>query len=178
MPRILVAITGASGVVYGFRLLEVLGEKGIDVSCILSDAAKKIVAHELETKEKCYSEEDIEAPFSSGSHHIDAMVIAPCSMKTLAAIANGLASNLITRSADVVIKEGRKLVIVPRETPLNAIHLENMLKLSRLGVTILPAMPAFYHNPKNIEDLVDFIVGKILDVLDIENDLFTRWGGP
>lgn len=175
--KVLVAITGASGAVYGTRLLEVLREKNIEVSCILSDAAKKIIAHELGGFDfKCHSESDIMAPFASGSHRIDAMIVIPCSMKTLAAIANGITSNLITRSADVTMKEGRRLILVPRETPLNAVNIENMLKLSRLGVTILPAMPAFYHNPKTIEGLVDFIVGKVLDALGIENDLFKRWG--
>jgi len=177
--KVLVAITGASGVIYGKRLLEVLKEKKIDASCVLSDSAKKIIAYELEEFDfEHHRENEIAAPFASGSHKIDSMVVIPCSMKTLATIANGITSNLIARSADVTIKEGRKLVIVPRETPLNAIHLENMLKLSRLGVTILPPMPGFYHNPKSIDDLVDFIVGKVLDVLGIENDLFNRWEGP
>ncbi|MEE9593785.1 MAG: UbiX family flavin prenyltransferase [Candidatus Hydrothermarchaeales archaeon] len=177
--KVLVAITGASGVVYGKRLLEVLMEKNIETSCVLSDAAKKIIAHEIGKFDFDYHREnDITAPFASGSHKIDAMVVIPCSMKTLASIANGITSNLIARSADVTIKEGRQLILVPRETPLNAIHLENMLKLSRLGVTILPPMPAFYHKPKTLEDLVDFIVGKVLDVLRIENDLFNRWDGP
>ncbi len=178
--RVLVAITGASGVVYGRRLLEVLKEKRVEADCILSGGAKGIIDHELggwKGGEKCYDESDIGAPFASGSQSVDAMVVVPCSMKTLSAIANGYASNLITRSADVAIKEGKKLVIVPRETPLNAIHLENMLKLSRIGVTILPAMPAFYHKPKKMGDLVDFVVGKILDSLGIENDLYARWRG-
>jgi len=172
--NVLVGITGASGTVYALRLLEVLKEKGIDTDCIASKTAKKIAKHEG-VDFSCYSEDDIEARFSSGSFRVDAMVIVPCSMKTLSAIANGYSSNLITRSADVMIKEGRKLVLVPRETPLSPIHLENMLKLSRIGVTILPAMPAFYPRPEKVEDMVDFIVGKILDNIGIENDMFRRW---
>lgn len=173
--KILLAITGASGAVYGLRLLEVLKEKNVETECIVSDAAKKIIKHEALKIPKCYSEKDIEAPFSSGSFKIDAVVIVPCSMKTLSAIANGFSHNLITRSADVAIKEKKKLILVPRETPLSAIHLENMLKLARLGVVILPAMPGFYHKPKKIEDLVNFVVGKILDSLGIENELYKRW---
>lgn len=175
--KVLLAITGASGVIYGLKLLEVLKEKSVEVECIVSDAAKKIIKHEIEAAKipKCYTEKDIEAPFSSGSFDLDAMVVAPCSMKTLSAIASGFSHNLITRSADVAIKEKKKLILVPRETPLSAIHLENMLKLARLGVIILPAMPGFYHKPKKIEDLVDFIVGKILDSLGIENELYKRW---
>jgi 4-hydroxy-3-polyprenylbenzoate decarboxylase len=175
--KVLVAITGASGVVYGKRLLEVLREKKIETSCILSDVAKKIISYELgEFDFKCRSEDEIMAPSASGSHKIDAMVVIPCSMKTLASIANGITSNLITRSADVTIKEGRRLVLVPRETPLNAVNIENMLKLSRIGVTILPAMPAFYQKPETINELVDFVVGKVLDVLGIEHNLFSPWG--
>lgn len=173
--KVLVGITGASGIVYAKRLLEVLNEQGIETDCIASDAAKKIARHEG-VKFNCMSEDNIEAAFASGSFHVDAMVIVPCSMKTLSAVATGYASNLITRSADVMIKEGRKLVLVPRETPLSPIHLENMLKLSRIGVTILPAMPAFYPKPEKIEDMVDFIVGKILDNMGVENDMFKRWG--
>jgi 4-hydroxy-3-polyprenylbenzoate decarboxylase len=176
---ILVAITGASGTVYGVRLLEVLRKLGVETSCVVSDAARKLIKHEVgeaNILRDCYSEDDLEAPFSSGSYGLDAMVIVPCSMKTLSAIANGYSSSLITRSADVLIKENRKLILVPRETPLNAIHLENMLKLARLGVTILPAMPAYYHKPEKVSDLVDFIVGKILDSLGIENSLYKRWG--
>jgi len=178
--KVVVAITGASGVIYGVRLLEVLKEKGIESPCIISDAAKLIMKHEIEAArrpEGCYCEKNIEAPFSSGSSRVDAMVIVPCSMKTLAAIAAGFSSNLITRCADVVLKEKRKLIVVPRETPLNSIHLENMAKLSKIGAVILPAMPAFYHKPKRVADAVDFIVGKILDSLGIENELYKRWEG-
>jgi 4-hydroxy-3-polyprenylbenzoate decarboxylase len=173
--KVLIGITGASGITYARRLLEVLKEKGIDTDCIASGASKKIAKHEG-VKLDCMSEDNIEAQFASGSFHVDAMVIVPCSMKTLSAVATGYASNLITRSADVMIKEGRKLVLVPRETPLSPIHLENMLKLSRIGVTILPVMPAFYPKPEKIEDMVDFIVGKILDNLGVENNMFKRWG--
>jgi len=179
--KVLVAITGASGVAYALRFLEALEELNISYECVISDAAKKILKHEVgDAKldlERCYSEHEIEAPFSSGSFRVDAMVIIPCSMKTLAAIASGYASNLITRSADVMLKERRRLVLVPRETPLNAIHLENMLKLARLGAVILPAMPAFYHRPKSIDDMLSFIAGKVLDALGIQNNLYARWGG-
>ncbi len=176
--RVLVAITGASGVVYGKRLLEVLKQKNIETSCIISDIAKQIIAHELgKLNVKCFGEDEMMAPFASGSHKIDTMIVIPCSMKTLASIANGITSSLITRSADVTMKEGRRLILVPRETPLNAVQIENMLKLARLGVMILPAMPAFYHKPQTIEELVDFVIGKVLDALGIENDLFTRWEG-
>lgn len=175
--KVIVAITGASGVVYGVRLLEALKKQGIATECILSRAAGLILKHEdVETPRGCYGEEELDAPLASGSHSFDAMVIAPCSMKTLAAIAGGYSSNLITRCADVAIKEKRKLVLVPRETPLSPIHLENMLKLARMGVLILPAMPAFYPRPEKIRDMVDFIVGRILDSLGIDNELYRRWG--
>ena len=176
---ILVAITGASGVIYGVRLLEVLKDKNIKTYCVISKSAEKILRHEIgdfDLKIPHYREDEITAPFSSGSFKLNAMAVVPCSMKTLAAMAHGYASNLITRSADVMLKEKKKLIIVPRETPLNAIHLENMLKLANMGAIILPAMPAFYHKPEKIEDLVDFIVGKILDSLGVENELYKRWG--
>lgn len=179
--KVIVAITGASGVVYGLRLVEVLKELGIETHCVVSKIAKRLIEHEvggydLSGAAMVYSEDDIEAPPSSGSALFDVMVIIPCSMKTLASIANGMASNLIARAADVMMKEGRRLVLVPRETPLSPIHLENMLRLSRAGVTILPAMPAFYHKPKGLDDMVDFIVGKTLDSMGIKNDLYRRWG--
>ncbi|MFQ5974937.1 MAG: UbiX family flavin prenyltransferase [Candidatus Hydrothermarchaeales archaeon] len=179
--KVIVAITGASGAIYGIRLMEALKDHKIKTECIVSKAAKKIILHELgkeniTTLKDCHSEDDIEASTASGSFKTDAMVIAPCSMKTLSAVANGFSDNLISRSADVMIKEGRKLILVPRETPLSAIHLQNMLKLAELGVVVLPAMPGFYHKPKDISDMVDFVVGKILDSLDIQNDMFKRWG--
>ena len=175
--KVVVAITGASGVAYGARLIQVLKKQKIKTKCVVSGAAKLIIKHEGgKIPGECYDEGDIEAPLSSGSYRFDAVVVVPCSMKTLAAIANGYASNLITRCADVAIKEGRRLVVVPRETPLSSIHLENMLKLAKIGVVILPAMPAFYPKPEKIHDMVDFVVGKILDSLDIKNELYARWG--
>lgn len=178
--KILVAITGASGILYATRLLEALQELDLDYDGVISHGAKRMFSIEAKDKlhlvESFYGEEEIEAPFSSGSSRLDSMTVIPCSMKTLAAIANGYANNLIARSADVVLKEGRKLVLVPRETPLNPIQLENMLRLSKLGATILPAMPGFYHSPQSIEDILDFIAGKVLDSLEIENKLYRRWG--
>ncbi len=183
IERLVVGVTGASGAVYAKRLLEVLNEKNIETHIIVSKTAEKIINHELEMSrvefEKLgrysYREDEVDAPLSSGSFKTDGMIIIPCSLKTLAGIACGYTDNLILRAADVTLKEKRTLILVPRETPLNAIHLHNMLKLARIGVIILPAMPAFYHKPKKIEELVDFIVGKILDLLGIEHQLFKRW---
>jgi len=180
--RLIVAITGASGVIYGKRFLEVVKEKKIEVHLIVSGAAEKVADYELgdvnwsTLASKLYSPEDLTATLASGSFKVDAMVIVPASMKTIGALASGNCDDLVSRAADVQLKEGRKLIVVPRETPLNAIHLENMAKLSRIGVTVLPAMPGFYHEPKTIEDLVDFVVGKILDQLEIPHELFRSWG--
>ncbi|MCD6264258.1 UbiX family flavin prenyltransferase [Candidatus Bathyarchaeota archaeon] len=183
--RVVVAITGASGVVYGRRLLEVLREKGVEVHLIISRAGRLVVREELglepESLERlasrAYDPEDLMAPLTSGSFKVDAVVVVPASVKTVAAIASGYSDNLITRAADVALKEGRTLILVPRETPLSPLHLENLLRLSRMGVVILPAMPAFYHKPEEIGDLVDFIVGKILDQLGVDHDLYKRWEG-
>ncbi|OGO77950.1 MAG: aromatic acid decarboxylase [Clostridiales bacterium GWB2_37_7] len=190
MNKIVVGITGASGSIYAKRLVEELLKKNIYTHIICTDTGKKVMKYEtgidleqwVAELSKQYSQlrlEDINnlfAGIASGSNKFDAVVILPCSMGTLAEISNGLAKNLLCRVADVALKENRRLVIVPRETPFNAIHLENMLKLSRLGVTILPAMPGFYHMPETMEDLIDFVVGKILDNLSIENILFKKWG--
>jgi len=183
--HLVIAITGCSGVVYGVRLLEACRKLGIETDLIVSQAAEKLLELELgktikdirKLATRNYPQDDLAAPLASGSVKTDGMVIAPCSMKTLGAIASGIADNLITRAADVTLKEGRPLVLVPRETPLNLIHLENMVKLKRAGATILPAMPGFYYKPKEISELIDFIVGRILDVLGVEHKLYRRWQG-
>jgi len=178
-------VTGASGVVYGKRLLEVLREKNVETHLIVSEAAEKVIEHELGVGKRdlerlatrVYDVDDLTAPLMSGSFKTDGMVIVPCTMKTLAGIVNGFADNLILRAADIALKEKRRLIVVPRETPLNAVHLRNMLEVARLGVYVVPAMPAFYHRPKKVEDLVDFVVGRILDGLGIEHRLFKGWVG-
>ncbi len=176
-------VTGASGAVYGVRLAEELSKAGVQLTIVLSEGAKVVFDSEIPDGQnrlsKCgqvLSESEMEADVSSGSARYDATVICPCSMKTLSAIANGYSDNLISRSADVALKEQRKLVLVVRETPLNAVQLENMLKLARLGVVILPASPGFYHNPKSMDDLVNHVVGKVMDALGVDAELFRRWG--
>jgi 4-hydroxy-3-polyprenylbenzoate decarboxylase len=176
-------MTGASGAIYGKRLLEVLRNKEIETHLVISKAAEKVIEHELETGKEdleklathAYGIEDLTAPIVSGSFKTDGMVIIPCSMKTLAGISHGYSDNLISRAADVTLKEKRKLVLVPRETPLNITHLRNMLNLAKQNAVILPAMPAYYHKPKNINSIVDHVVGKVLDILEIEHSLFKRW---
>lgn len=180
-----VAITGCSGVIYGVRLLEVSRQLRIETDLIISQAAESILKHEVgktaedlrELATRSYSPADFTAPLASGSVPTDGMIIIPCSMKTLGAIASGYASDLVTRAADVTLKQNRPLVLVPRETPLNLIHLENMAKLRRAGAIILPAAPGFYHRPKDIVGLVDFIVGKVFDILGVEHQLYQRWQG-
>lgn len=178
--RYIVAITGCSGTRYGIRLLEELeGEKEL----IVSEMGKKVLEQETEygyedmdsLADDVYEDDDLFAPPASGTHKVDAMVICPCSQSTVAKIAAGLSDSLITRAASVTLKEHRKLVLVPRETPLNEIMLENELKLARAGAIVLPASPAFYQEPKSLDDMVDFVVGKVLDQLGQEHELFKRW---
>ncbi|MBZ4653202.1 MAG: 3-octaprenyl-4-hydroxybenzoate carboxy-lyase [Peptococcaceae bacterium] len=182
--RIVVGITGASGTIYGIRLLEALKKLDVETHLIMSNWALENLKLETDYSSenvkklafKYYANKDLGAAVSSGSFRTDGMVVIPCSMKTLAAIAHGYSDSLIQRAADVTMKERRKLILVPRETPLSSIHLENMLKLSRLGVVIMPPMPAFYHKPKDIIDIVDHLVARILDQLKIEHQLSSRWG--
>ncbi len=194
------ALTGASGMAYGLRLLETLLAGGCRVYLLVSQAAQIVAKQELDLalpanpKEleaflierfspqpgqlKVFGREEWFAPVASGSNPADTMVVCPCTMGTLAAIAQGLSDNLIERAADVMLKEGRKLVLVPRETPFSAIHLENMLKLARLGVVILPANPGFYHHPQTVGEVVDFVVARVLDQVGVPHQLLARWGEP
>jgi 4-hydroxy-3-polyprenylbenzoate decarboxylase len=184
MVGLIVAITGGSGVIYGVKLIESLKSLNLETHLIISEWGEKTIKIETNIDidsiknlaTQYYDNKNMAAPVSSGSFKTRGMVIIPCSMKTLASIANGLDDSLISRAASVCIKEGRKLVVVPRETPLSKIHLENMVKLSELGITILPAMPGFYFHPNTIDDLLSHIVGKVLDQFDIDNNMFKRWG--
>lgn len=193
------ALTGASGMPYGVRLLECLLAAGCRVQLLYSQAAQVVARQEMgielpsrpaeakaallarlpavdPEKLAVFGREEWFAPVASGSNPPDAMVVCPCSMGTLAAIAQGLADNLIERAADVVLKEGRRLVLVPRETPFSAIHLENMLRLSRAGAVIVPPSPGFYNHPQTVADLVDFVVARILDQIAVPHELSRRWG--
>jgi 4-hydroxy-3-polyprenylbenzoate decarboxylase len=181
--KIVVGFSGASGIIYGIRLIEVLHSINIETYLIISEWAKKNI--EIETNKTLeyvkslssvnYDNFRLDSSVSSGSFLHDGMVIVPCSMKSLSSIANGYDDTLISRAASVTLKESRKLIIVPRETPLSRIHLENMIKLQEAGAIILPAMPGFYHKPSTIEEIVDHLVGKILDQLNIKHNLFKRW---
>lgn len=192
------AWTGASGMPYGLRLLECLLHADVRIYLLSSSAAHIVAKQELDLtlparaaeleiflsqryqakpgQLRAFGREEWFAPVASGSNPAQAMVVCPCSMGTLAAIAHGMADNLIERAADVALKEQRKLILVPRETPYSALHLENMLKLARLGVVILPPNPGFYHHPRCVEDLVDFVVARILDHLEVQHQLMARWG--
>ncbi|MEB3102579.1 UbiX family flavin prenyltransferase [Ferviditalea candida] len=181
--KIIVGITGATGAIYGIRLLEALQNAEVETHLVLSSWAEKTILIETSyTVEQVkslasvvYSPTNQAARISSGSFITDGMIIAPCSMKTLASVSYGLADNLLSRAADVVLKERRKLVILPRETPLNEIHLENMLRLSRMGAMVLPPMPAFYNKPETIDDIVNHTVAKALDQFAIPHNLTKRW---
>lgn len=209
MRHIAVAITGASGAVYGLRISEELLRSGVRVSLLISRCGFAVLREEcgldwegtpeevtdragehfaaaismgrdetvFEPAVTYHADDDFFAPIASGSAAPDAMIVCPCSMGSLARIAAGTSGTLLERAADVMLKEARPLVLVPRETPLSAIHLENMLKLARMGVRIVPAMPGFYHRPATMEDLIDFVVGKVLDQVGVGHQLFDRWGG-
>lgn len=200
MSRFFVGITGASGHAYAAALLRALVAADHDVDVAVTEAGCKVLRHELGVdagargerlaaalpdwlgpdvarRVRVFGESEVEAPPSSGTALTGGVVLCPCSMGTLARVAVGLSSNLIERAADVAIKEGRRLVIVPRETPLSAVHLENMLRLARLGARVLPASPGFYHRPRSVDDLVAHVVGKVLDALGVEHALTRRWGG-
>ncbi|WP_352418359.1 UbiX family flavin prenyltransferase [Proteiniborus sp.] len=182
--KIIVGISGGSGGIYGVALLKVLQELNIETHLVVTTMGEYVVEHECgvtldELKGLAtyfHDNKNFAAPIASGSFKTDAMVIIPSSMKTVASIANGISDNLLTRAADVIIKENRKLVIVPRETPLSTIHLENMLKLAKAGVVVLPPTPGFYNHPESIGDIVSIIVGRVLDQLGIEHNLSKRWG--
>ena len=199
MPKtICLAFTGASGMPYGVRLLECLLAAGCRVQLLYSQVAQIVARQEMALELparaseaqiffrerfaalpgslEVYGREEWFAPVASGSNPPDAMIVCPCTMGTLASIAQGMASNLIERAADVVLKEGRKLVLVPRETPFSMIHLENMLRLSRAGAVILPPNPGFYHHPESVGELVDFVVARILDQVAVPHSLMQRWG--
>ena len=183
--RLIVGITGATGTVFGVRLLQMLHGSGVETHLVVSKWAARTLAHETP-----YSLQEVQslatqsygvgaqgAAISSGSFVTMGMVIAPCSMRTLAAIAHGIGDNLIHRAADVILKERRKLVLVVRESPFSEIHLENMLKLARMGVVILPPVPAFYNNPQNLEDMINHITMRVIDQFDIHLDVMNRWDG-
>jgi 4-hydroxy-3-polyprenylbenzoate decarboxylase len=181
--RLIIGMTGASGAIYGVRLLRVCRELGLEAHLCMSKAAELTLAYELEMKaaevralaHKAYAPADVGAAIASGSFRTRGMVIAPCSIRTMAEIATGTTSSALTRAADVVLKERRPLVLMLRETPLHAGHLENLLKLARLGAIIAPPVPAFYIRPKSVDDLVDHAIGRVLDLFDLETDLPHRW---
>jgi len=197
--RVTVAITGASGVQYGLRLIECLVNADVQVFVMISKAAQVVIATETELKlpaqaaameqflttlyqakegqVKIFGKEDWMSPVASGSGAPSSMVVCPCSAGALSAIAVGASNNLIERAADVVLKERRQLILVPRESPYSAIHLEHMLKLTQMGVTIMPASPGFYHKPQSVSDMVDFMVARVLDHLNIEQNMIEKWGG-
>lgn len=184
--RIVVALSGASGAVYGVRLLQALRDiPSVQTHLTVSDAAWLNVRHELDLgpgdleplAHVTYPVADVGAAIASGSFRADAMVIAPCSMRTLAAVAHGLADNLITRAADVMLKERRRLVLLARETPLSLVHLRNMVSVTEMGAIVAPPVPAFYARPQNLEEMVDHTLGRVLDLFDIDSQTVRRWAG-
>jgi 4-hydroxy-3-polyprenylbenzoate decarboxylase len=180
----IIGISGSSGVLLGIRLLEFLKDTDYETHLIITSTAESIIPHETEYSiedvkklaTKVFDNNDFFAPSASGSFKTEGMIILPCSMKTLAGIASGFSNNLLLRSADVCLKERRRLVLVTRETPLSLIHIENMAKVSRAGAVVLPPMLSFYSKPKGIDDMINHILGKVLDVMGIENELYPRWG--
>lgn len=182
MSRVVVGISGASGAVIGLRLVEELAARRVEVHVLVTDAALEVIRHEVGGAPRIpkgvvrHGVRDFRSPLNSSSFVIDAMVVAPCSMKTLSAIASGYADNILVRAADTALRTGRKLVVVPRETPLSLSALENMAALKRAGAVIMPPCVSYYHKPAKVDDMTDFFVGKILDCLGLENKLFARWG--
>lgn len=182
--KLIIGISGSTGVIYGIRMLEILKKLGVETHLIMTEWAEKCIT--METKHtvdyvkslatNVSNDTNMAASVSSGTHKVNGMIVAPCSMKTLSAIANGYDETLVARAASVTIKESRKLVLMVRETPLSAIHLENMLKLARIGVVILPPVTEFYTKPQSIDDIINHGVGKCLDQFDLEHDLYQRWG--
>jgi flavin prenyltransferase len=185
MTKLIVGMTGASGSIFGVRLLQVLAETDVEVHLVVSKWAQQTLEHETtltlndlrDLADVYYGPNDMGAAISSGSFMTDGMVIMPCSARSVGAIAHGIGEHLVHRAADVILKERRKMVMVVRETPFNEIHLENMLKLSRMGVTILPPMPAFYNHPQTLDDMVNHIVARVLDQFSIKADFAKRWDG-
>jgi len=185
-PRLIVGISGASGVIYGVRLLQALRPLGIESHLVVSRSAEVTLAYETDLKlrdleslaDVVHGRDDIGAPISSGSFRTLGMVVAPCSIRSMSEIASGVTSGLLTRAADVVLKERRRLVLMVRETPLHAGHLRNLLALAEMGAVIAPPVPAFYTGPKSIDDLVDQSVGRVLDLFDLDSPLVSRWGEP
>ncbi len=200
MSNIITAITGASGAIYAKRLIQVLNKSGHHQTILISDPARDVLKHELgislppsneEVKDiignswelaypetiRCEDVSKYHSTIASGSAAAEAMVVIPCTMGSIARFSQGISSNLIERSFDVMLKENKKVIVVPRETPLNQIHLRNLLDLAQLGVDIIPAMPAFYHHPQSIMDIVDFVVGRVLEHLGVEHSLYKKWSG-
>jgi flavin prenyltransferase len=182
--RLVIAMTGATGVIYGVRLLETLRDTPVETHLVMSEWARRTIIAETDRNpdavrnlaDQVHDEGDLSAPPASGSFLTDGMVVAPCSMKSLAAIATGVSENLVHRAADVTLKEGRRLLLLVRETPLSVIHLENMLRVAQAGALVMPPLPAFYARPQSLDEMVDHTVGRVLDHFGVEHDLVRRWG--